>query len=124
MPQNMRSLISAQYALCFQQKVGVLRSDNDNGAELAVTATANDNAAANPLDNAIVTAALRLFAQHGLASAQRAVENAESCFWANDPLGHKWWMAVLRQLDNNLVASTQGRETDNHDLPINITGNS
>lgn len=99
MLNKQRSIISERFAYCFALNPADLLYDNDNNNEKAQTA--------NALDSAIVKAALRLFAQHGLASADRAAAHAERCFWANDPLGHKWWMAVLRQLDNNLVASTK-----------------
>ncbi|WP_438726847.1 hypothetical protein ACR9YC_09530 [Parasphingorhabdus sp. DH2-15] len=57
----------------------------------------------NVLDNAIILAAIRLFAEHGLNSAEHALNNAERCFWADDSLGHKWWMAISHQLDHKLV---------------------
>ena len=130
--KNGRSLMSERYAFCFAQKSTALLSDNDNNDDDAgLTATANDNvtgpngpALNNALDNMIVTAALRLFGQYGLASADHALEKAERCFWANDPLGHKWWMSVLRQLDNNLVANTKKYDADKSASPMNITGNS
>lgn len=123
MSRNWRSLMSERYALCFQQQPAALLYDNDNNNGAALAATPNDDPIANPLDNAIVTAALRLFGQYGLASANRAAQNAERCFWANDPLGHKWWMTVLRQLDNNLVASMQKSRPGGNISPMNITGN-
>lgn len=121
MPKKRLALISEGYALCFQQEPAALLNDNDNDAALA--ASSHDYRNFNALDNGIIAAALRLFGQYGLASAERAAQNAERCFWANDPLGHKWWMAVLRQLDNNLVARTQKKQSDGI-CAIDMTGKS
>jgi hypothetical protein len=66
----------------------------------------------NVLDNAIILAAIRFFAEHGLNSAEHALHNAERCFWADDSLGHKWWMAISHQLDCKLVALHQEHESD------------
>ena len=69
---------------------------------------ANDNGGARATD-AMLHAALRHFAEHGLAAAQRARKQAEAAFFAGDRQGYQWWLEICRALDrrmaNELVAS-------------------
>lgn len=91
-------------------------NDNDIGLDDSTNSPPANNAPANQwryngIDNVIAQSALRLFALHGLASGDYAAGQAEKCFWANDSLGHKWWMAVSRQLDNQIVQKAQNQRT-------------
>ncbi len=69
----------------------------------AVACAANDNGA-GPAD-AMLHAALRHFAEHGLAAAQRARRQAEAAFFAGDRQGYQWWLEVCRTLDRRMAAA-------------------
>ena len=69
----------------------------------AIDCPANDNGA--PANDAMLHAALRHFAEHGLAAAQRARRQAESAFFAGDRQGYAWWLEVCRTLDRRLAAA-------------------
>ncbi|WP_298191845.1 hypothetical protein [Novosphingobium sp.] len=74
---------------------------NDNGAALARRKlSANDTEAH---DDALLTAALRLFAAHGLSAAQRACEAAEIAAAGGDSAGAEWWIAVCAMLDGPMA---------------------
>lgn len=77
---------------------------NDNDAAANSGKIGAENHQAPSLDSTVVQAAIRLFAEYGLGSADHALGRAGDCFWAGDSLGHKWWMAVLYQLDHRLVS--------------------
>jgi hypothetical protein len=70
---------------------------------------ANDNGSGRASD-ALLHAALRHFAEHGLAAAQRARKQAEAAFFAGDRQGYQWWLEICRTLDrrmaNELAAGT------------------
>lgn len=72
---------------------------------------ANDNCGESEGD-AMLHAALRHFAEHGLAAAQRARRQAEAAFFAGDRQGYLWWLEICRALDrrlaSELVAGTGG----------------
>lgn len=72
---------------------------------------ANDNGSDRAAD-AMLHAALRHFAEHGLAAAQRARRQAEAAFFADDRQGYLWWLEICRALDrrlaSELVAGTGG----------------
>ena len=72
---------------------------------------ANDNGDERSSD-AMLHAALRHFAEHGLAAAQRARRQAEAAFFAGDRQGYQWWLEICRALDrrmaNELAAGTAG----------------
>lgn len=75
---------------------------NDNGAALAARKAAAGDGAANDTeahDEALLTAALRLFAAHGLSAAQRACEAAEIAASGGDSASAEWWIAVCATLD-------------------------
>jgi len=69
---------------------------------------ANDNGG-NRASDAMLHAALRHFAEHGLAAAHRARKQAEAAFFAGDRQGYQWWLEICRALDrrmaNELAAS-------------------
>ena len=67
-------------------------------------AAANDNA--QPFaDNAVLRAALRHFAAHGLAAAERARENADSAFFSDDRDAYRHWLSICRALDRRMAAA-------------------
>jgi hypothetical protein len=73
---------------------------------------ANDNGGGRATD-AMLHAALRHFAEHGLAAAQRARKQAEAAFFAGDRQSYLWWLEICRALDrrmaSELVAGTGGQ---------------
>src|SRR5690606_16667035 len=65
-------------------------------------APANDNGG-DGTDDAMLDAALRHFARHGLAAAQRARKQAEAAFFANDRQAYRWWLEICRMLDRRMA---------------------
>ena len=70
---------------------------------------ANDNGSDRATD-ALLHAALRHFAQHGLAAAQRARKQAEAAFFADDRQSYQWWLEICRTLDRRMAAEIELRE--------------
>lgn len=64
---------------------------------------ANDNGGDRSSD-AMLHAALRHFAEHGLAAAQRARKQAEAAFFAGDRQGYQWWLEICRALDRRMAS--------------------
>ena len=78
-----------------------LRAANDNGQE--------------PASAALLEAALRHFARHGLGAARAARLEAERAFFAGDRAAYRWWLDICRQLDKRMaqIADRElGRATD------------
>lgn len=72
---------------------------------------ANDNGGDRTSD-AMLHAALRHFAEHGLAAAYRARKQAEAAFFAGDRQGYQWWLGICRTLDRRMaleLTDTTGR---------------
>ena len=69
---------------------------------------ANDNGA-DPQGDALLRAALRLFADHGLGAGHRAQGEAEAAFFSGDRERYRWWLAVTRTLDRKLAVELAGR---------------
>jgi hypothetical protein len=69
---------------------------------------ANDNGC-DPAGDALLRAALRLFAEHGLGAAHRAQTEAEAAFFAGERARYRWWLAVTRALDRKLAVDLAGR---------------
>lgn len=89
------------------------KAANDNAPDGGPNAAdkrsgANDDTAA--LDEALLEAALRLFAAHGLSAALRACEAAEICSAGGDPAGADWWLAVCAMLDSTMARACQARQ--------------
>ena len=63
---------------------------------------ANDNGTDRASD-AMLHAALRHFAEHGLAAAHRARKQAEAAFLAGDRQGYDWWLEICRALDRRMA---------------------
>ena len=70
---------------------------------------ANDNGSDRATD-ALLHAALRHFAQHGLAAAQRARKQAEAAFFADDRQSYQWWLEICRTLDRRMAAEVEFRD--------------
>lgn len=66
-----------------------LRAANDN-----IHGTSND---------ALLKAALRHFAEHGLCAAEQARKNAERAFFAGDRPTYRWWLAICHALDRRMA---------------------
>ena len=64
---------------------------------------ANDNGGPRASD-AMLHAALRHFAEHGLAAAHRARKQAEAAFFAGDRQGYQWWLEICRALDRRMAS--------------------
>jgi len=62
----------------------------------------NDNGGDRTSD-AMLHAALRHFAEHGLAAAHRARKQAEAAFFAGDRQGYDWWLEICRALDRRMA---------------------
>lgn len=65
---------------------------------------ANDNGRPHEADDAMLHAALRHFAAHGLGAARAARKQAEAAFFAGDRQAYTWWLGVCRTLDRRLAA--------------------
>jgi len=66
------------------------------------TRAANDNYVTGP-DDATLRAALRHFAEHGLAAAEQARRRAEEAFFAGDREAYRWWLDICRTLDRRMA---------------------
>jgi len=64
---------------------------------------ANDNGGERPSD-AMLHAALRHFAAHGLAAAHSARKQAEAAFFAGDRQAYRWWLEICRALDRRMAS--------------------
>ena len=64
---------------------------------------ANDNGGVRASD-AMLHAALRHFAEHGLGAARAARKQAEAAFFAGDRQTYDWWLGICRTLDRRLAA--------------------
>lgn len=69
---------------------------------------ANDNGNDRASD-ALLHAALRHFARHGLAAAYRARQQAEKALLAGDEQGYRWWLDVCRTLDRQMATEFASR---------------
>jgi hypothetical protein len=78
---------------------------NDTGAARTGRSTGANDLEAH--DEALLEAALRMFAAHGLSAAQRACEAAEIAGAGGDSAGAEWWIAVCGALDGPLARSAQ-----------------
>jgi hypothetical protein len=75
-------------------------------AQAASLLAANDNAvnrALAPIGSSTLHAALRHFAQHGLAAARHARTQAEAARQAGDDLAYAWWLEICRALDRRMA---------------------
>ncbi len=63
----------------------------------------NDNSVGKSTDPALIEAALRFFAEHGLGAARAARHQAEQAFFAGDSAKYRWWLEICRQLDQRMA---------------------
>ena len=71
-------------------------------ARAAIARPCNDNVAVHS-DDALLGAALRHFAEHGMGAAGHARRRAEAAFFAGDRNAYRWWLGVCRTLDRRLA---------------------
>ena len=76
-------------------------------ARAACWLPANDNNSSTASD-AMVHAALRHFAEHGLAAARHARKKAELALKANDQREFEWWLGICRALDRKMARELDG----------------
>jgi hypothetical protein len=72
-------------------------------ARRSLARAANDNGDPGVKDDAVLHAALRHFAAHGLGAALAALGEAERAEAAGDRQGRDWWMGICRTLDRRLA---------------------
>jgi hypothetical protein len=73
---------------------------------------ANDNGTGIGGDR-VLKAALRHFAEHGLAAAEVAREVAEQAFFAGEREEYRWWMSICAALDRRMAAAVAFRAEGN-----------
>ncbi len=83
-------------------------------ARRAGSLAANDNGERGPVDDAILHASLRHFAEHGLGAARTALAEAERALAQGDRQGHEWWLGICRSFDRRLA--------DSHALATRLLG--
>jgi len=71
-------------------------------AREAVVRPSNDNSA-NHSQDAMLNAALRHFAEHGMAAAAHARRRAEAAFFAGERDAYRWWLGICRMLDRRMA---------------------
>jgi hypothetical protein len=71
-------------------------------ARAAIVRAANDNTVAHS-DDALLRAALRHFAEHGMGAAAHARRKAEKAYFAGDRNAYQWWLGICRTLDRRLA---------------------
>lgn len=69
---------------------------------MAMPLPANDNIARHT-SQTMVHAALRHFADHGLAAAHHARKQAEQACETDDEQGYKYWLEICRALDRRMA---------------------
>lgn len=73
-------------------------------AQAASLSAANDNTrSAGPVGETTLHAALRHFAQHGLAAARHARAQAEAARADGDGQAYRWWLDICRALDRRMA---------------------
>lgn len=91
--------------LRFAPRYGIVSPCLVRPTRIGVTRAANDNPARRTApahwvgDDAMLEAALRLFASHGLSAAAHAAGCAESAQRGGDFEKARWWIGVSRLLD-------------------------
>jgi len=89
---------------CLTQRrnLRVRKAANDNGAAVRGGQDgANDDITTR--EEALLEAALRMFAAHGLSAAVRACEAAEIAAAGGDHQGAAWWLEVCATFDGALA---------------------
>ena len=81
-----------------QARAALSRAANDNRREFPLNLALADSES-----EAILNAALRQFAAHGLGAAAHARTKAEAAFFAGERQTYQWWLAVCRTLDRRMA---------------------
>ena len=79
-------------------------------ASRAVERAANDNGpspTARALNDQVLRAALRHFAEHGLSAARTARVKAEAALSAGDQQAFEWWLGITRTLDKRMAEGAE-----------------
>ncbi len=90
-----RSTAHSPIARALARKV-LSRAVNDNGDPAQVQTPASS------IDY-MMRAALRHFAEHGMAAAEAARRQAEQAHFIGDAESYAWWLGVCRTLDRRLA---------------------
>jgi len=89
-------------------------------ARRAIRQPANDDTGigggTGPHD-AMLHAALRQFAKHGIGAAEHARQQAERAFFKGDRETYQWWLGICRALDRRLATGLTA--VDDLDQPAN-----
>ena len=73
---------------------------------------ANDNGAKHTSEP-MLHAALKHFAEHGLAAARHARAQAEQARQDGDELTYRWWLEICRALDRRMAQQLDQHATGN-----------
>lgn len=90
-----RSATRSPIARAFARRT-IARAANDNGD--LVESLGEDKR---------LHAALRHFAEHGLAAAADARKRAEAAFFAGDRPTYDWWLGICRTLDRRMAEEAE-----------------
>ncbi|QYJ06418.1 hypothetical protein [Qipengyuania flava] len=83
-------------------KKALARAANDNGDAAQMQAEASSF-------DAMMRAALKHFAEHGLGAAEAARQQAEQAYFTGDHDAYAWWLGVCRTLDRRLAERCERR---------------
>ncbi len=75
-------------------------------AARSIERASNDNASlsnSHGLNDQVLQAALRLFAQHGFEAARIAQTKAQAAVAAKDQQAYDWWLGITRTLDRKMA---------------------
>lgn len=87
-------------------RLGVHLEGRTGPVATPVAANDNDNGL---VEETMLDAALRHFAEYGLAAAQHARCQAEDAFFAGDRISYQWWLGICRALDRRLAREIDRR---------------
>jgi hypothetical protein len=78
----------------------------------------NDNLSSSEAEEneMLLAASLRFFAEHGLAAARKAHENAEANFHDGDRAAFHWWKQICSMLDRRLAMTLNEDVLNRHSL--------
>jgi hypothetical protein len=83
------------------------RAANDNPGGIASGRGSPLRRAIRPPSEAVMRAALRHFAKHGLGAARAARAQAEAALLEGDKQAFDWWLEITRTLDRRLAAEAE-----------------
>ena len=97
---------------CLTRGLRMRKPANDNrswGAATVPGALGGANDDITTREDALLEAALRMFAAHGLSAALRACEAAEIAAAGGDSDGANWWLEVCATFDGALARTCAAR---------------